>query len=131
MSCPSSPSLSTVCQLTPRLSAPPGSRCVDETAHRVITWRRHVKPILLSGSAVGATAVSMVMFATGIAAADDYAGKTYADASSALSGASLKGVIAGRVGETLPTDQCVVTHSEKALWIKGDKFAGDERFDAV
>jgi hypothetical protein len=89
------------------------------------------KPILLSGGAVGATAVSMVMFATGIAAADDYAGKTYADASSALSGASLKGVIAGRAGDALPTHQCVVTHSEKARWIKGDKFAGDERFDAV
>ena len=80
------------------------------------------KPILLSGSAVGATAVSMVMFATGIAAADDYAGKTYADASSALSGASLKGVIAGRAGDTLPTDQCMVTHSEKAPWIKGNNF---------
>jgi hypothetical protein len=81
------------------------------------------KPILLSGGAVGATAVSMVMFATGIAAADDYAGKTYADASSALSGASLKGVIAGRVGEKLPTDQCVVTRSEKAPWKKGTSFS--------
>jgi hypothetical protein len=39
-----------------------------------------------------------------------------------LSGASLKGVIAGRVGDTLPTDQCVVTHSEKAPWIKGNSF---------
>jgi hypothetical protein len=49
------------------------------------------KPIALTAGAVGATALSMAMFGTGVAAADDYAGQTYADASSALSGASLKG----------------------------------------
>src|ERR1700752_2998496 len=80
------------------------------------------KRIVCSGAAVGATAVSMVMFATGVAVADDYAGKTYADATKALSDASLKGVIASRVGDTLPDDKCVVTHSEKAPWMKGDKF---------
>ena len=32
-------------------------------------------------TAVGATAVSMAFFGTGIAAADDYAGQTYSDAS--------------------------------------------------
>jgi hypothetical protein len=91
-----------------------------------------MKKLIVRAGVVGVTVMSIATAGTGVAAAaDDYAGKTYADASSALSGAKLKGVIAGRVGDTLPTDQCVVTHSEKALWIKGDKFAGDERFDAV
>jgi beta-lactam-binding protein with PASTA domain len=81
------------------------------------------KLITLAAGAVGVTAVSMVMFATGVAAADDYAGQTYADATKALSDAKLKGVIASRFGDALPDDQCVVTHSEKASWIKGDKFA--------
>ena len=67
--------------------------------------------------------MSIATTGTGVAAADDYAGKTYADASSALSDAKLKGVIADRVGDTLPNDQCVVTRSEKAPWLQGDKFA--------
>jgi hypothetical protein len=77
----------------------------------------------LRGAVVGATAALMVMFASGVAAADDYAGKTYGDATKALSEANLKGVIASRVGDALADDQCVVTYSEKAPWIKGDKFA--------
>ncbi|SRR5258708_2640874 len=81
------------------------------------------KHITLAAGVVGATAVSMVMFATGVAVADDYAGQTYADATKALSDAKLKGVIASRVGDTLPDDQCVVTHSEQAAWVKGDNFA--------
>jgi hypothetical protein len=81
------------------------------------------KLIALSACAVGATAASMAMFGTGVAAADNYAGQTYADASAALSKASLKGVIATRVGSALPDDKCVVTHSQNASWIKGDKFA--------
>jgi hypothetical protein len=81
------------------------------------------KLITLAVGAVGVTAVSIVMFATGVAAADDYAGQTYADATKALSDANLKGVIASRFGDTLPNDQCVVTHSEKASWIKGGNFA--------
>ena len=43
--------------------------------------------------------------------------------SSALSDAKLTGVIATRVGNALPDDQCVVTRSQKAPWIKGDDFA--------
>ena len=65
--------------------------------------RSHMKKLIVRAGVVGATAVSMAQLGTGVAAADDYAGKTYADASSALSGASLKGVIAGRVGDALPT----------------------------
>ena len=65
----------------------------------------------------------MAAFGAGIAAAaDDYAGQTYADVSSALSKAKLTGVIASRVGDALPQDQCVVERSEKPPWIKGDHF---------
>ena len=74
-------------------------------------------------AAVGATAVSMVFFGSGIAAADDYSGQTYADASKAISDAGKKAVIASRVGDTLANDDCIVTHSQSAPWIKGDDFA--------
>jgi hypothetical protein len=72
---------------------------------------------------IGATAVSMAFFGTGIAAADDYAGQTYGDASKAISDAGQKAVVASRAGDTLSDDDCVVTHSESAPWIKGDDFA--------
>jgi len=90
-----------------------------------ITWRSVAREEAHRpwAGALGATAVSMAMFGTGVAAADDYAGQTYADASSALSDAKLTGVIATRVGYALPDDQCVVTRSQKAPWIKGDDFA--------
>jgi hypothetical protein len=74
-------------------------------------------------TAVGATAVSMAFFGTGIAAADDYAGQKYSDASSAISGAGMKAVIASRAGDTLSDDNCIVTHSQSAPWIKGDSFS--------
>jgi hypothetical protein len=78
---------------------------------------------VLAGGAVSAMVMSLPMLGTGVATADDYAGQTYADASSALNDAKLKGVIATRTGDTLPDDKCIVTHSQKASWIKGDKFA--------
>jgi hypothetical protein len=65
----------------------------------------------------------MAFFGTGLAAADDYAGQTYGDASSAISDAGKKAVIASRAGDTLTDDKCVVTHSQSAPWIKGDNFA--------
>ena len=69
-----------------------------------------------------AAVVAMAPLATGVAAADDYAGQTYADATSALSDAGLKPVIATRTGDALTDDKCVVTRSEQAAWIKGDDF---------
>ena len=74
-------------------------------------------------SAVGATAVSMAFLGSGIAAADDYSGQTYGDASTAISNAGKKAVIASRAGDTLSDDQCMVTHSQSAPWIKGDDFS--------
>jgi hypothetical protein len=74
-------------------------------------------------TAVGTTAVSMAFFGTGIAAADSYSGQTYGDASKAISDAGKKAVIASREGDTLSTDQCIVTHSQSASWIKGNDFS--------
>ena len=76
---------------------------------------------------VGVTAVSMAFFGTGIAAADDYAGQKYSDAKSAISNAGKKAVIASRSGDTLSDDNCIVTHSQSAPWIKGDHFAPDTK----
>ena len=70
------------------------------------------KLIVLVAGASGSAAVSMAFFGTGVAAADDYAGQMYADASSALSKAGLTGVVATRVGDKLPQDECIVTHSQ-------------------
>jgi hypothetical protein len=92
--------------------------------HRFVTRRSHVKKFsVYATTAVGATAVAMAFFGTGIAAADDYAGQKYSDASSAISDAGKKAVIASRAGDTLADDDCIVTHSQSAPWIKGDSFA--------
>ena len=77
----------------------------------------------LAAIAIGASVIPVGILATGVASADDYSGKTYADTQSALSSAGMKGVIASRSGDSEPDDKCVVTSSEKAPWIKGDKFA--------
>jgi hypothetical protein len=75
---------------------------------------------------VGTLAVSAVcanVFGPGVAAADDYAGKKYSDVTAALADANMTPVIATRTGDTLNDDDCIVTHSAKAPWIKGDDFA--------
>jgi hypothetical protein len=74
-------------------------------------------------AAVGATAVSMTFLGSGIASADDYAGQTYSDASKSISDAGKKAVIASRAGDTLGDDDCIVSHSQSAPWIKGDDFS--------
>src|SRR6201991_2597209 len=68
-------------------------------------------------------AVSMAFLGSGVAAADDYSGQTYSDASKAISDAGKKAVIASRAGDTLSDDECIVTHSQSAPWIKGDSFS--------
>lgn len=78
------------------------------------------KSILLSaGSAVAASAL-MALFGTGVAAADDYAGQTYADASSAASDAGQTVVVAGRVGDKLSQDECLVARSQTAPFISAN-----------
>ena len=81
------------------------------------------KLIVLVTGAAGSAAVSLAFFGTGVAAADDYVGKTYADASTALGNAGLTGVVATRVGDQLPQDQCIVTHSQTSSFMN--------QFDAV
>ena len=68
-------------------------------------------------------ALSTMVLTPGIAAADDYAGQKYSDVTSALADSDLTGVIATRSGDLVDDDECVVTSSEKAPWIKGDDFA--------
>jgi hypothetical protein len=82
-----------------------------------------VKPVVLGVLGVPAAAlVSLVAFGSGTAAADDYAGQSYSDASSAISNAGQKVVIAAKVGDQDAQDDCVVSHSQMAPWIKGDSF---------
>ncbi|OBF40945.1 hypothetical protein A5724_05005 [Mycobacterium sp. ACS1612] len=75
--------------------------------------------VLSAGSAVAASAL-MALFGTGVAAADDYAGQTYADASSAASDAGLSVVVAARVGDKLSQDECLVTRSQTAPFADAD-----------
>jgi hypothetical protein len=73
-----------------------------------------VKKLIVFGSgALGALALSTV-FGTGVASADDYAGKKYSDASSAASDAGQTVVVAARVGDKVSQDDCVVTRSQTA-----------------
>jgi hypothetical protein len=80
------------------------------------------KPIVLSAGSVVAASALMALFGTGVAAADDYAGQTYADASSAASDAGLDVIVASRVGDKVSQDECIVTSSQGAPFLHGDEF---------
>ena len=82
-----------------------------------------MKTILSAAGALAVTAGLTMIFGQGVAAADDYAGQKYSDVTSKLSDANLTGVIATRSGDLLADDDCMVTSSEKAPWIKGDDFS--------
>lgn len=71
------------------------------------------KLLVIGSGAIGALALSAVC-GTGVALADDYAGQTYADASSAASDAGQTVVVAARVGDKVSQDDCVVTRSQTA-----------------
>ena len=73
--------------------------------------------------AFAVAAVSTIVLTPGVAAADDYAGQKYSDVMSKLGDSDLTGVIATRAGDLVDDDDCVVSSSEKAPWIKGDDFA--------
>jgi hypothetical protein len=72
------------------------------------------KSIVLSAGSVVAASACMGLFGAGVAAADDYAGQKYSDAASAASSAGLTSIVAARVGDTLATDDCMVTRSQTA-----------------
>lgn len=79
--------------------------------------------MLAAALVLGTSVVPIGALATGVASADDYAGQKYSDAQSALADAGMKGVVATRSGDSEADDDCVVTSSEKAPWLKGDNFA--------
>lgn len=67
--------------------------------------------------------VSMMLgLGGGIAHADALAGKTYADATQTAAGWGSKLIISTVVGGSLPTDQCIVTSSQKAPSVSSDNF---------
>lgn len=63
---------------------------------------------------VGAAALSVTMFGSGVASADALTGKTYSDASAWISQRNGTPVIATVSGSQLETDDCIVTS-----WSKG------------
>jgi hypothetical protein len=75
--------------------------------------------VVSAGSALAASAL-MALFGTGVAAADDYAGQTYSDAASAASDAGQSVVVAGRVGDKLSQDECLVTRSQTSPFVDAD-----------
>lgn len=73
-----------------------------------------VKKLIVVGTgAIGALAVSALL-GGGVASADDYAGQTYSDASSAASDSGQTVVVAARVGDKLDEGDCIVTRSQSA-----------------
>jgi hypothetical protein len=78
------------------------------------------KSIVLSAGSAAAASALLALFGTGVAAADDYAGQTYADASAAASDAGQDVVVAARVGDKLSQDECVVTRSQTAPFADAD-----------
>ncbi len=87
------------------------------------------KVIAFGASAVGAAGISMALFGAGIANADDYAGMSYGDASSAADDAGQSVIIASRLG-SLPDDDCTVERSQPASFMNDDEgefsLPGDE-----
>jgi hypothetical protein len=71
---------------------------------------------------IAAFASTMLTLSGGIAHADALAGQTYADATKTASGWGSKLIISTVVGGSLPTDQCIVTSSQKAPSVSGDNF---------
>ena len=71
------------------------------------------KLIVVGSGAIGALAVSALL-GGGVASADDYAGQTYSDASSAASDAGQTVVVAARIGDKLSQGDCIVERSQTA-----------------
>lgn len=75
--------------------------------------------------AVLAAVLGIVVLGAGGAHADDYAGETYGDAAGQISETGKTAVVATRSGDILPQDECIVTHSQVAPWVKGASFTPD------
>jgi hypothetical protein len=80
------------------------------------------KPNVAAARVVGAIAVLMATFGTGVASADDpYVGKTYGAVAALLAKNNADAIISVRVGNALPDDLCVVTHSQLSIRIPQDR----------
>lgn len=69
---------------------------------------------IFAGAGLVAGCVALSVFGAGVAAADDYAGQTYSDASSAAGDAGLTPVIATRSGGIESDGDCIVERSQKS-----------------
>ena len=74
--------------------------------------------IVLGTGGVGAMALSMALLGTGVAAAADYDGQTYADAAAAIEEAGDTPIVATRVGSQLPQDECLVVNSQDHSYLR-------------
>jgi hypothetical protein len=77
------------------------------------------KLIVVGAGAISALAVSAFV-GTGVAAADDYAGKSFSDAASAAGDASLTVIVASRVGDKVSQGDCLVERSQMAPFASPD-----------
>lgn len=84
--------------------------------------------VLSAGSAVAASAL-MALFGTGVAAADDYAGQTYADAAKAIQNAGGTPIVGARFGDKLQQDECIVTGSLSPSFVR--PMTTDTAFETV
>lgn len=73
-----------------------------------------MKKIIVIGAGAAASFAMSALIGSGVAAADDYAGQSYSDASSAASSAGQTVVIASRVGDKESEGDCQVVRSQPA-----------------
>jgi hypothetical protein len=74
--------------------------------------------IVLGAGAVGAMALSTALLGTGVAAAGDYDGQTYADAAAAIEEAGGTPVVVSRIGGQLPQDECLVVNTQDHSFLR-------------
>lgn len=67
----------------------------------------------------------MGLFGSGVAAADDFAGQTYADASEAADEEGLSVVVGVRFGDKLEEDDCIVSSSKTVTALRQVPFQED------
>ncbi len=75
------------------------------------------KLLVLSAGAVAAAGASLFAFGTGLAAAQDVVGMTYADAQSELSSAGSTAILGTVVGDKLPLEECFVVSTSSPTFI--------------
>ena len=76
------------------------------------------KLLIISAGSVGATAISIGLFGTGVATADEYDGQTYADAAAAIEESGGTPIVVTRIGDKLPQDECIVVGSADQSFVR-------------